>query len=1174
MVLFKYDDNLTLSVINRRQHKKDAQKDVLEKVTLIQGISISHPHRAHVEILFDLSLDELRRVYKCSNFVELDNAWQKTLDIKELNKRFYEELSNWYFWAIKEVTFPGLEIESDKDSAFLQEDAIHDHNAKNLIRLLTRLLFVWFFKEKHLIPEEIFDEKYIDKQLIYGFEACHLSESKPEMQKDRYYRAILQNLFFATLNQYVGKRSFRLDSQQMNITNLMRYKSYFRNPLEFIIMLDNMVPFINGGLFESLDHPDSSIKGKLGGDFIIYQDGFSDRKDNILNVPDFLFFAKEVHVDLSGELRDKKKKDVEVSGIICILKKYKFTVTENTPIEEDVALDPELLGRVFESLLASYNPETKVTARKQTGSFYTPREIVDYMVDESLKSYLKQKLITFTKMNSEDADIGLEFLLGYYEKEHLFNLEETKVLIEAIDECKILDPACGSGAFPMGILHKFVHILHKLDPFNKLWKERQITKALKIDDPQIRDNAVEEIELAFNSIELDYGRKLFLIENCIYGVDIQPIAIQISKLRFLISLIVDQRPEKGKSNFGIRPLPNLETNFVAANTLIRIEKQTEKQDLFANDEIREYEKQLEDIRHNIFSAKTPSDKRDFKEQDKSIRVKMSLKLEELMNDECISFVSKSKESLKIEYYKDMIHKHGETPEYLKEIKKLKDKLSKSTDVLQEVNRENAHKLASWDPYNQNKSGQFFDPEWMYGITEGFDVMIGNPPYISALDFSKIYSKKLREIYNNQFHSAKGSYDYYVLFFEQGLSLCKKEAILCFITPNKYLAAKYAEALRAWILQNASLVKILDVSKIPVFEEVSVYPIISVLKKCNEQKSIVESVLPKPIQSDILDLDDYEKYMIPHELLSKLPENIWGFLLSRNFDMLNPIMRHTKPLDEFGEVNATTTASEADEYGKMLTNNETINSKKVINTGTIEPYVSQWGISSMTDSGQSFLTPYLTLDDTLINQRRIDMYCSPKVIYAKIAKSCEAVVDINSEYASLNTNCFYNPKKDITIEYVGAISNSKLFMFIYDLFFGALRMSGGYYQFQAPQLRVIPIADNSSKPSALFDQIVRIMMLCIHHKIAIKIMFFSDLINAMVYELYFPEEIKSADAEVLKHLTNLPELKDEWSDQQKMEVIEKVYQELSDPKHPVSIAMAKQKTVPEVRIIEGLERLTP
>ncbi|PIU58029.1 MAG: hypothetical protein COS89_02525, partial [Deltaproteobacteria bacterium CG07_land_8_20_14_0_80_38_7] len=114
MILFKHGSLLTLSIINRRINEKDERKDVLKKVTLIKDINIKNPHRAHIEILFDLSLEELQRVHKITSFVKLHNAWQKTLDVKELNKKFYKELSNWYFWAIHEVEFPNASLEADR----------------------------------------------------------------------------------------------------------------------------------------------------------------------------------------------------------------------------------------------------------------------------------------------------------------------------------------------------------------------------------------------------------------------------------------------------------------------------------------------------------------------------------------------------------------------------------------------------------------------------------------------------------------------------------------------------------------------------------------------------------------------------------------------------------------------------------------------------------------------------------------------------------------------------------------------------------------------------------------------------------------------------------------------------------------------------------------------------
>jgi len=139
MILFRHGDTLTLSIINRRLHKRDELRDVLEKVTLIKDINFTDPHRAHIEILFDLSFYEIHHRHGFTNFVELHQAWQKALDSSELNKRFFSEIANWYFWAIQHVVFP-------KDAG---EDT-EVRNATSVIRLITRLIFIWFVKEKDL----------------------------------------------------------------------------------------------------------------------------------------------------------------------------------------------------------------------------------------------------------------------------------------------------------------------------------------------------------------------------------------------------------------------------------------------------------------------------------------------------------------------------------------------------------------------------------------------------------------------------------------------------------------------------------------------------------------------------------------------------------------------------------------------------------------------------------------------------------------------------------------------------------------------------------------------------------------------------------------------------------------------------------------------------------------
>ena len=216
-----------------------------------------------------------------------------------------------------------------------------------------------------------------------------------------YYQAILQNLFFATLNQRMGKdgngKAYRLfatdegfakNRATYDVNNLYRYEALFRDEPDAALAHFADIPFLNGGLFECLDRTEDGTDKKR------YLDGFSRNPKKRPHVPDRLFFDSGETADLSEVYDDKKRKAEKVTGLITILNRYKFTIVENTPIDQEIALDPELLGKVFENLLASYNEETKTTARKQTGSFYTPRPIVDYMVDESLKAHLERKLTT------------------------------------------------------------------------------------------------------------------------------------------------------------------------------------------------------------------------------------------------------------------------------------------------------------------------------------------------------------------------------------------------------------------------------------------------------------------------------------------------------------------------------------------------------------------------------------------------------------------------------------------------------------------------------------------------------------------------------------------------------------------------------------------------------------
>ena len=796
VVIFKYGKHIAFANTERLQYKQEWREgEKVGKVTLLRDIDTSNVHSGHLRILQNL---EIARSGKnaVNDFKSLYLYWQDVLSVSILNRVFYKELSNWYFWAIKEVRFPNEPLQIDFESLEKFDEALKEHKGKNVIRLLTRLLFIWFIKEKGLIPEEIFDEKEISNRFIDGF-----TPQKPEgifadgKYSSKYYRAILQNLFFATLNQPRGERQYRSEGKHLNATQLMRYRSYLKEPNYFIELMESKVPFMNGGLFECLDKPHPTIKGTHGGDRIIYLDGFSDRDDNELVVPDFLFFDADEEVDLSSELGKSAKRE-KTRGLFNILKSYKFTITENTPIDEDVALDPELLGKVFENLLASYNPETKTTARKQTGSFYTPREIVNYMVEESLITYLKNELLkdvtavqefgNETKIDEsqfigkEKLDLMLHQLVSYSESNPFSDLPEIEnKIIKALDSCKILDPACGSGAYPMGILQKMVHILNKIDPENNIWKKvqeenakKEASDAVVLENKKEREEKLKEISDAFdqNINNPDYARKLFLIENCIYGVDIQPIATQISKLRFFISLVVDQKVDASKDNFGIRPLPNLETKFVAANTLMGLPKLKAQTSLFDKREVEKLENELKKVRHKLFSVKTPSIKRELRAKDKALREEMQIALTE------------------------------------------------------QLGNETAQLLAQWDPYDQNSFSPFFDKEWMFDMTNGFDVVIGNPPYIKEYTDKSVFDGlRTSEYY-------QGKMDLWYFFTCQGLDILKENGCLSFIAPNNWTTNSGASKMRNKIISDGKIIKLLDFGSYMIFESADIQTMVFVISK--------------------------------------------------------------------------------------------------------------------------------------------------------------------------------------------------------------------------------------------------------------------------------------------------------------------------------------------------------
>lgn len=496
-IFIKQEDQLSLSICERTSYTTNQQYRIGEKlgrVNILRNIDCSNPNRAHIDILNQLNASE------CKSFFDLYRKWMTEFDISLLNKQFYKELQDWFYWAVDEIKLPQV-IYSNQDD---------EQQAKNfIVRMLSRLMFCWFIKERGLIDKRLLElTDFRDKR----YPIVNDIENEDFLDSNSYYRGILQNMFFNGLNKQkkVSKKDFKC-------TNHL--------PDNFDYNLFMVLPFLNCGTFDPLeeDFNKESIE------------------DNVMSVPNRLFYG-----------------DDENKGINQIFCSYHFTIEENTPLDIDIALDPEMLGLVFENLLAEIDPNnddaTTKSIRKATGSYYTPRPVIQSMVNESLLVYLKKRI-------SFEADENkTEFLTSLIYHNLLKNDRHNRQIAECLYGVRALDPACGSGAFPMGMLQRIVDLLKIVDPGNTLWLDMMLEP---IKDRTTRENFKKQLA----GHQDDYSRKLGIIQNCIYGIDIQPIAVQITKLRFFISLLIDQKIDKNADNAGVTPLPNLETKIVCADSL-------------------------------------------------------------------------------------------------------------------------------------------------------------------------------------------------------------------------------------------------------------------------------------------------------------------------------------------------------------------------------------------------------------------------------------------------------------------------------------------------------------------------------------------------------------------------------------------------------------------------------
>jgi len=616
----------------------------------------------------------------CDAFEDLEQRFA----LEVVNKEFYNQIAMLYTKLVGGERKSGSSIQNFPPHLEMPKDTSSEDRHEFGVRLLGRIIFCWFLKQKKgswgvsLLPDSILPVGLADKKDIY--------------------KGIFEPLFFEVLN--VPKESRKKKFRDENL---------------------DLVPYLNGGLFEPLS-------GNAG-----------DHYANVsaLTIPDTWF----------NELFD-------------VLNIYSFTIDENTSFDVELSVDPEMLGRIFENLLAEINPDTGESARKATGSFYTPRVIVEYMVDRTLSLYLQR--------SSSISKKKIDALVSYDKTDdlaHPMSEGEKIQVVKSISKFTALDPACGSGAFPIGLLQKLVYVLQEVDPDCSKWMDEQCSVLPR----EIRKKVRSALEVK----GIDYVRKLGVIRQCIYGVDIQPIATEISRLRCFLTLIVDENVDDMKENRGIEPLPNLEFKFVTANSLLSLEKLSEhtfQGSLFGN---VEHIEELSGIRNQFFSA-----------------------------------ISDEKDVLRTEFRRVQANMRRGL-----------------TQTRSEVSSK-YEKLAEWKPFTL-ESTNWFDAKWMFGISE-FDVVIANPPYLGDKGHKEIF-REIKSGNLGRFYSPKMDLFYY--FFHLATDLTTEGGYIAFITTNYYPTATFAGNLRKDMFARCAPVEFVNFNELRIFEAApGQHNLITVLRK--------------------------------------------------------------------------------------------------------------------------------------------------------------------------------------------------------------------------------------------------------------------------------------------------------------------------------------------------------
>ncbi len=708
------------------------------------------------------------------------------------------------------------------------------------------------------------------------------------------------------------------------------------------------------------------------------------------------FFHNEQYVDEKRDFRDTELRPNDMfltqCGILDLFNHYNFTIDENDPNDAEVGVDPEMLGKIFENLLED---------NKEKGAFYTPKEIVQYMCKESLIAYL------CTKVTGHDDAIR-----AFVENPENLNVPEKDKVLDALKNVKICDPAIGSGAFPMGLLNLLVALREKLEPSK-------------------------------NRCDL----KKDIIQKNIYGVDIEKGAIDIARLRFWLSIIVDE--EVDEKNNNPTPLPNFDYKFMQGNSLLESFCGTDLSSLL-DDKVTPNGKKGKQDAKNQYRA-------EFAEEDVIDNMRINLE----------------------DYFSISEHK-----------KKEEKRTAINISVLEYIKKqglssEALEKLSTLDP---SATTEFFLwHTWFKDVFDNgkFDIVIGNPPYVSVRTKNFDVSKKA--IYKNTYSLAVGQYDLYTLFIEQSKLILNNKGVLAFIIPTRMLSNENFMAARNFVLQNIPIISYVNAQK--PFENVDVEANIMICKK---------GVKPLKVDSFILNPNsksfDYLS-SVSYKSIELMPFSIFPFVF-RN-DIIKVFEKIQKKTSHRLEVYMDITRGFECGY-----NDEAIGfgSYKLIKSESIFPYSVRVEHDIMCSPDFHNVSKYKSESVFLNVPKLLTKFCSNVISFA---------ID---EIGYCNTNSVYNCQvKDLSdINYLLAILNSHVTTFWFNTAF--LNIDTIFPHIQKNQLEAIPIPQvNIEKKNEISSVVEKILTTKRGHPSADTSALESE-INRLVYQIYglTEDEIKMVE----------------------------------------------------------------